>query len=490
MTEPAPIIVWFRQDLRTADHAALSAAAAAGPVVPVYVLDEATAGAWALGGATRWWLHHSLDALAKSLKTLGAPLVLRRGRAPEILERIAAEIGARGVYFSRAYEPHAAAAERALADRLNRAGREARRFRSALLFEPEEIVTKDGRPYQVFTPFWRACRARAEPPRPMPAPPKAVAPKTMPPGDALDDWTLPPTRPDWAGGLRAAWRSDGAAPGEAGAARRLESFLDKGLAGYASDRDRPDRDGTSRLSPHLHFGELSPRQLWHAVRAADAVRGDVATGAEAYLRELGWREFSAHLLHHFPALPEALLRDAFARFPWREDEAALDAWRRGRTGYPVVDAGMRQLWSTGWMHNRVRMIAASFLIKHLLLPWQHGERWFWDTLVDADLANNAASWQWVAGSGADAAPFFRIFNPTLQGEKFDPDGRYVRAWLPELARLPDRFIHRPAEAPEDVLKAAGIALGADYPRPIVDHGAARARALAAFAVVKRAADHD
>jgi deoxyribodipyrimidine photo-lyase len=490
MTEPAPIIVWFRQDLRTADNPALAAAAAAGPVLPVYVLDDETPGSWALGGASRWWLHHSLMALAARLDGLGTPLILRRGRAPEILERIAAETGARGIFWNRAYEPFAAAAEHALADRLKRAGREARRFRSALLFEPEDVVTKDGKPYQVFTPFWRACLARPEPLRPTPAPPSLVMPKATVRSDRLDDWALLPKKPDWAGGLRTAWPDDGTGPGEAGAARRLDSFLGEALASYREDRDRPDRDGTSRLSPHLHFGELSPRQLWHAVRATDAVRGHAAAGADAYLRELGWREFSAHLLHHVPTLPEAPLRAAFARFPWRDDAAALDAWQRGRTGYPLVDAGMRQLWATGWMHNRVRMVAASFLIKHLLLPWQAGARWFWDTLVDADLANNSASWQWVAGCGADAAPFFRIFNPTLQGEKFDPDGRYVRAWVPELAPLPDRFIHRPDAAPTEVLKAAGIVLGATYPRPVVEHGAARQRALAAFARVKGTSDHD
>ena len=489
MTEPAPTIVWFRQDLRVADNPALAAAAALGPVLPIYVLDDAAAGERAVGGASRWWLHHSLDALSRRLAKLGAPLVLRRGGAAAVLERLAAETGARGVFWNRVYEPAAAAVERDLAQRLMRAGREARAFSASLLFEPEDIVTKDGRPYQIFTPFWRACLAAPEPARPSPAPRKLAAPRAVPTGDRLDDWGLLPTKPDWAGGLREAWLGGGMGPGEAGAARRLAAFLDDALARYGGDRDRPDRDGTSRLSSHLHFGELSPHQLWHAARAAEAARDDAGLpgGAEAYLRQLGWREFSAHLLHHVPSLPDAPLRANFARFPWRRDKKALRAWQRGLTGYPLVDAGMRELWATGWMHNRVRMVVASFLVKHLLLPWQDGERWFWDTLVDADLANNAASWQWVAGSGADATPYFRIFNPTLQGEKFDPDGAYVRRWVPELARLPDRFIHRPAEAPESVLSDAGVALGKSYPRPIVEHAAARSRALAAFAAIKGSA---
>ena len=486
MTSPAPIIVWFRQDLRIADNPALAAAAAAGPVQPVYVLDDTTPGPWAPGGASRWWLHQSLAALGAGLAARGAPLLLRRGPAPEILDRLAAETGARGVYWNQGYEPYAAASEQALHDRLRRAGREARRFNAGLLFKPGSLMTRDGKPFRVFTPFWRACLARAEPPRPAPAPPALGAPSAMPAGDRLSDWALLPSKPDWSGGMRAAWIGDGQGPGEAGAAARLDSFLELALAGYRDGRDRPDRHGTSRLSPALHFGELSPRQLWHAVRAAEAARTDagIAGGAEAFLRELGWREFSAHLLQHFPAMAELPLRPAFARFPWRSDATGLSAWQRGRTGYPIVDAGMRELWATGWMHNRVRMIVASFLVKHLLLPWQEGARWFWDTLVDADLANNSASWQWVAGSGADAAPYFRIFNPMLQGEKFDPDGRYVRMWVPELAALPDRFIHRPDTAPDEVLAGASVTLGHSYPRPIVDHGAARARALAAFAAIK------
>ncbi|BBK33077.1 hypothetical protein STHU_37110 [Allostella humosa] len=304
----------------------------------------------------------------------------------------------------------------------------------------------------------------------------------MPHGLELAALDLLPTRPDWAGGLRQAWQ-----PGEDGARQRLAAFVRRGLKGYGAGRDRPDRAGTSMLSPHLHFGEISPGTAWTAVDGAGAADPALAADAEAYLRELGWREFSYQLLFHHDDLADAALRPEYGAFPWRDDPAGLAAWQRGRTGYPIVDAGMRQLWQTGWMHNRVRMVAASFLIKDLLLPWQAGERWFWDTLVDADLANNAASWQWVAGCGADAAPFFRIFNPVLQGQKFDPDGSYVRRFVPELARLPDRWVHQPWAAPSAVLADAGVRLGQDYPRPIVDHAAARPRALAALATLKETA---
>jgi deoxyribodipyrimidine photo-lyase len=303
-----------------------------------------------------------------------------------------------------------------------------------------------------------------------------------PAGDSADEWNLLPTAPDWAGGLRQAWR-----PGEGPGRERLEAFVDDDLRAYGRDRDRPEPGATSRLSPYLHFGEVSPRQVWHAVRhriEADTVS---AHGGEAFLRELGWREFCAQVLVDHPHVADEPLQSRFARFPWADDRETLKAWQRGRTGYPIVDAGMCQLWHSGWMHNRVRMVAASFLVKHLLLPWQWGEAWFWDTLVDADIASNAGGWQWVAGCGTDAAPYFRIFNPVLQGEKFDPDGAYVRRWVPELEGLPDRWIHRPWQAPPLELSAAGVRLGATYPAPIVDHALARARALAALETLKGAA---
>jgi deoxyribodipyrimidine photo-lyase len=345
--------------------------------------------------------------------------------------------------------------------------------------EPWRIKTRQGEPYKVFTPFWKALRAAMPPDRPLAAPEHVRGVMSGPESDRLDDWGLLPTMPDWAGGLREAWT-----PGEAGARARLEAFLEEGLDRYADGRDRPDRSGTSRLSPHLHFGEVSPRQAWHGALGAQASRDLPERQVGAFLRELGWREFCLHLLHHWPRLPVQAWRSDFAAFAWAEDRAGLSAWQAGRTGYPIVDAGMRELWRTGWMHNRVRMVAASFLVKHLLIPWQDGEAWFWDTLVDADLASNAANWQWVAGSGADAAPYFRIFNPVLQGRRFDPDGAYVRQWVPELGRLPANHVHAPWEAPAAVLEGAGVRLGIDYPHPLVDHKAARKRALAAFDAIR------
>ncbi|MFM7250317.1 MAG: cryptochrome/photolyase family protein, partial [Planctomycetaceae bacterium] len=353
------------------------------------------------------------------------------------------------------------------------------------LFEPVHVATKEGKPYQVFTPFWRALLARDEPEEPLPAPKKLVAAppagragKTVP----IDGLGLLPAI-DWAAGLRAAWT-----PGEAAARRRLDAFLGR-LDRYDTERDRPDHDGTSALSPHLHFGEISPRRIWHAVRAAVGGRpaARITTGgAESYLRELGWREFATHLLWHFPHTADAPLRGDYARFPWVDDPVGLRAWQRGRTGFPVVDAGMRQLWNTGWMHNRVRMIVASFLVKDLRVSWLEGARWFWDTLVDADLAANTLGWQWAAGCGADAAPYFRIFNPQSQGERFDPAGDYVRRFVPELKRLDADAIHAPAAAGALLLRGAGITLGRDYPEPIVDHAEARKLALAALAEVTAA----
>jgi len=463
------IVVWFRQDLRLADHPALSAAVAAGaPVLPVFVLDES--GDWAPGGASRWWLHGSLAALDADLRARGSRLLLRRGPALDVLPRLLAEAGAGGLYFSRHYEPQQAASESRLAAMLAADGKDCRRFAGSLLFEPEAIRTRAGEPFRVFTPFYKACLAANEIRAPLPAPDSVPAPASWPVGERLEDWGLRPSAPDWAAGLRACWQ-----PGSSGARARLDGFLADVAADYAVARDRPDRAGTSKLSPHLHFGELSPRQVWQrSTFDSDAGRG--GEGTQAFLRQVIWREFCYHLLHHWPEIDAKPFNPGFAGFPWRDDPAALAAWQGGRTGYPIVDAGMRQLWQTGWMHNRVRMVVASFLTKHLLLPWQAGADWFWDTLVDADLANNAAGWQWVAGCGADAAPYFRIFNPVLQGRKFDPDGSYVRRWVPELAEVPTRIVHAPWEAGAEV---------PGYPAPIVEHRHARQRALDAYAVLKR-----
>ena len=463
------VLVWFRQDLRLADNPALVAAAASGrPVLPVYVLDESLP--WSPGAASRWWLRRSLAALARDLAKRGLPLILRRGRAAEVIEDLVAAAGATSVVWNRVYEPAAVARDTQVKARLKARGIAVESFNASALIEPWEL----GKAYQVFTPFWRALQGWGGPPRPVPAPRELVPAAASIASDDLTLWKLEPTTPDWAGGLRETW-----VPGERGAAERLDAFIGH-ANGYKHGRDRPDREETSRLSPHLHFGEIGPRQVWHSV----ATR---VPEADAFLRELAWREFSLHLLHRTPDLPEQPLRPAFAEFPWRDDDAQLRRWQKGLTGYPIVDAGMRQLWQTGWMHNRVRMVAASFLVKHLLLPWQAGERWFWDTLVDADLANNAASWQWVAGCGADAAPYFRIFNPMLQGEKFDPAGDYVRRFVPELARLPASHIHAPWTAPEAMLADAGVRLGETYPPPMVDHTTARARALSAFKTLKAAA---
>lgn len=477
-TQP-PVIVWFRRELRLSDHEALVAAAQSGaPVLPLYILDDDTPGNHRMGGASRWWLHQSLKALDASLAAHGGSLILRKGAAPKIIAALLDETRACAIHATQNYQPADAKNEEAIAATCAEKGVAFHLHAGRLLFSPTAIVTKDGGPYRVFTPFWKACLAAPEPgtPRRMPSFKAFAASRT----ETLDSFKLLSTKPDWAGGLRAAW-----SPGEQHAQTHLAQFIENGLKDYADKRDDLDGDPTSRLSPHLHFGEISPAQIWHAVRHADSAQPGLHKGSGSYLRELGWRDFSYHLLHRFPGLPEDPLRSEFSRFPWRTDVSALKAWQSGATGYPVVDAAMRQLWQTGWMPGRARMIVASFLIKHLLIPWQEGEAWFWDTLVDADLANNAASWQWVAGCGADAAPYFRIFNPVLQAQKFDPGGDYVRRWVPELAGLSTADIHTPWRVPDMILAQAGVQLGGNYPAPIVDHGAARIRALKAFETIKR-----
>lgn len=467
-----PVLVWFRQDLRLRDHPALSAAAAGGrPVIPAYVHSPEEEGEWALGGASRWWLHHSLAGLDLELRSRGLRLLIRRGTAAECLRELAAESGAEALFFSRRWEPAAGLQEEAVSEKLKALGLAVQAFDGTLLFAPSSVQRAAGGPYQVFTPFWRACLQLADPDPVLPAPEMLRGPRRWPGSLPLEALQLLP-QPDWTGGLPAAWQ-----PGEAGAQRRLMAFVTEGLVGYEVGRDALGQEGISRLSPHLHFGELSPRQVWQAV--------DGLPGGKAYLRQLGWREFAHHLLHHFPHTPTRPLRPEYAVFPWLEDASALRAWQQGQTGYPLVDAGMRQLWQSGWMHNRARLVAASFLVKHLLIPWQEGARWFWDTLVDADLANNTLGWQWTAGCGADAAPYFRIFNPARQGARFDPQGKYVRRWVPELERLPDAWVHRPSEAPDVVLAAAGMVLGRTYPFPVVDHAMARQRALAALAEMRK-----
>ncbi|WP_395648242.1 cryptochrome/photolyase family protein [Terricaulis sp.] len=471
----APAVVWLRQDLRLADNPALRAAIdSKRPLVLLYILDDDTPGAWKLGGASRWWLHRSLDALAKDIAKRGGVLTLRRGKAAALLPKLVKETGASAIFWNRCYEPHAVARDKALKEKLGAAGVEVSSHNGALLFEPWEVKTKSGEPFKVYTPFWRACLQLSARP-PMAGPKKLNCVDNLA-SDTLSSWKLLPTKPNWAAGFESEWT-----PGEAGAQKALDRFIERALAGYPEGRDQMGRAGTSRLSPHLHFGELSPVQVRAVVETAAAHEPSLQRGADKYLAEIGWREFSTHLLFNWPTLPSQNWRAQFDAFPWRDDEKALRAWQRGTTGYPVVDAAMRELWATGYMHNRARMIAASFLIKHLLIDWRRGEDWFWDTLVDADLANNAASWQWVAGSGADASPYFRIFNPVTQGQRYDADGAYVRRWIPELSRLPDALLHKPWEADAATLRAAKVELDVTYPRPIVDHAAARARALEAFA---------
>jgi deoxyribodipyrimidine photo-lyase len=464
-------LVWLRNDLRLADNPALIAGLGSGrPVVPVYVLDEETDGIRSAGAASRWWLHHSLHALDASLRALGSRLVLRRGPAERVIEDLAADCDASAIYWNRAYDQGARERDARLKRAFNRRGVVAEGLKGNLLFEPWEVLTTNASSFRMFSAFWRACRGLPSPTAPLPAPRTLPAPPQWPSSDRVADWRLLPSAPDWSGGLAATWT-----PGEAAAALRLMAFLDDALARYRLERDLPAVDATSRLSPHLAFGEISARQVWRAA----TTRGHSAA-TEKFLTELGWREFAYHLLFHHGNLAERNFRPEFDAFPWREGDGALEAWRRGRTGYPIVDAGLRELWATGWMHNRLRMIVASFLTKDLMIDWRAGERWFWDTLVDADAANNATGWQWVAGCGADAAPYFRIFNPVLQGEKFDPTGDYVRRWVPELASLPAEIIHQPWTA--DTPLPPEI-----YPARIVDHDIARERALVAFRSLKRPA---
>ena len=474
--EDSPIIVWFRNDLRLADNPALFAAAASGrPLAPVFILDDESPVEFAMGAASRWWLHHSLHRLNDSLD---GHLYIARGNAASIIPALASRLGAAGVYWNRGYEPWQIKRDRLIKSTLRDNGLTAESFAGALLFEPQSLTKADGTPYRVFTPFYRKGCLQS-----MPSPREPLAAPTLDLADAksdgisIDALELPPDI-EWYGGMEAEWT-----PGEAGASARLETFLADGIGHYKEGCNRPDKQYVSRLSPHLHFGEISPNQAWYAAGKSGAPEADI----DHFRSELGWREFSYYLLYHFPDLPRVNFQKKFDRFPWRDDVEALSAWQKGQTGYPIIDAGMRELWQTGYMHNRVRMIVGSFLVKNLLIHWRHGEAWFWDTLVDADLANNSASWQWIAGCGADAAPYFRIFNPVTQGNKFDPEGTYVRQYVPELRELPLKYLHEPWLAPGDVLETAGVQLGRDYPAPIVDLKESRERALDAFRKVGKAA---
>lgn len=459
-------ILWFRQDLRLADNPALTAAVQSGAkILPVYVLDDENAGAWKIGGASRWWLHHSLQSLNESL---GGNLLLLKGDALVQIPALAQETGTPSIYWNRCYEPWRTSRDKLIKETLKDIGIEAQSFNGSLLWEPWDVLKSDNTPYKVFTPFYRnGCLSKDKPRKPLSKPEKLLLASHK--GLLLSALNLLPAKPRWDKKMEQYWEV-----GEKGAHKTLDHFISHGLKGYKEGRNFMAADHVSRMSPRLHFGEVSPNQLWHAAREKGG--GDV----DSFCAELGWREFSHSLLYHFPNLPEKNFQPRFDSFPWTANEIHLQAWKSGLTGYPVVDAAMRELWETGYMHNRARMIVGSFLVKHLLLDWRTGERWFWDCLVDADLANNAASWQWIAGSGADAAPYFRIFNPMTQGEKFDGSGEYVRRFVPELSKLPDKYIHKPWEAPDDILKKAGVELGKTYPKPIIDHDEARKRALGAF----------
>ncbi len=478
MTLPIAIH-WFQKDLRVSDNPAFWESTHTGRAMGMFILDE-SASHRLLGGASRYWLYHSLRSLEQSLLALNVPLIVKRGSAAAIIPQICKKYPVAFVTTNRRFELSSIATENAIARHCD-----LRRHNGNLLHDPHTLRTGAGKPYQVYTPFWRSLTHAGDPPPPI-AKPHAQK------GDAdikniarlesedFDDWNLLPQKTNWASKFDSYWSK-----GEAAAQKKLAAFLNTAMADYHDGRNRPDLPSTSQLSPHLRWGEISPRQIWHATMAACAAQGrnHRQGGAEVFLKEICWREFSYHLLANFPDLPVKNLRPQFDDFPWQDRADFLSAWQRGQTGYPIVDAGMRQLWQTGWMHNRVRMIAASFLIKHLQIDWRRGEEWFWDCLVDADSASNAASWQWVAGSGADAAPYFRIFNPILQGEKFDPNGDYVRRFVPELVKLPKMAIHQPWTLPPMILAEHGVILGQNYPHPIVDHDFARKRALAAYQTI-------
>lgn len=473
-------ILWFRNDLRLSDLPSLKAAAQDYRVLPVFVFDPSEGDEWAIGSASRWWLHHSLRTLQSGVAALGGQLLLRSGSARDILPELVERTSAKAVYCSRQYQPWSDSLERDLKAELDSRDVSFKRFPGTLLFEPGQVVTGAGQPYKVFTPFWRACLRLMPVSSPTAVPDVEWATWTQLGHEQLEDWQLLPRAPNWAEGWDTLWT-----PGEQGAHEALQRFLAGPVTRYAEGRDIPSESSTSRLSPHLHFGEISPRQVWHAAQSS---RGDTDrdNAVDKFLSEIGWREFCHHLMTLFPAMPDRPFNAKFDHFSWQHNPEGLRAWQRGQTGYPLVDAGMRQLWQTGFMHNRVRMVVASFLTKHLLTHWREGERWFWDCLVDADLAANACSWQWVGGSGADAAPYFRIFNPVAQGEKFDPSGNYIRTWVPELAALPNKYLHKPWEAPPLILETAGVKLGQTYPHPIVEHKVAREAALAAYAELKTA----
>ena len=471
-------IVWFRQDLRLSDNPALHEALEDGyAVIPLYILDDKNAAEWKLGGAARWWLHHSLNSLNDDLR---GHLLVRSGDAADHLMNLISETGASAVYWNRCYEPWRVKRDEEIKSGLKDNGIEAESFNGSLLWEPWEGCKDDGTPYRVYTPFYKNASSKKEPRDPYDRPERITYASHNEKTGAIDDLALMPEI-EWYKEMEKVWDI-----GEDSAHAQLKDFFKNGLHNYKEGRDRPDKEYVSRLSPHLRHGEISPHQIWHMTKSYGDSHKIKQSEIDHYCKELGWREFSYHLMYHYPEIVWENLQEKFNDFPWKSQESKdLKRWQRGQTGIPIVDAGMRQLWQTGWMHNRVRMIVGSLLVKNLLIHWHRGEEWFWDCLVDGDLANNSASWQWIAGSGADAAPYFRIFNPITQGEKFDPNGDYVRKYVPELKDMPKKHIHSPWEADKDVLEKAGVTLGDNYPKPIVDVKESRQAALDAFQTIKK-----
>ena len=478
---PVPFIVWFRRDLRLSDNPALQHAIQSKcPVIPIYIWSPEEEGDWSPGSASRYWLHESLNQLRQKLERLNSRLIIRAGDPCEVLDDIVGSTKSQGILWNRLYEPFAIQRDSKLKTYFREQGLLVQTFNASLLNEPMNILSKQGTPYKVFTPYWKLCRT-LEPPAPLAGETKEVlSPDTWPRTQSIDSLKLKPKIP-WFNSIKKHWQM-----GENAAEEKLTLFLQDGLSEYPKARDYPASSGVSSLSPHLHFGEISPRQVWHKVINNEQELGYLTPREStiAFLRQLYWREFAHYLLFHFPETPNEPLYEKYKKFSWLSGDEKLRAWQKGVTGYPIVDAGMRELWHTGSMHNRVRMIVGSFLVKDLLIHWGEGARWFWDTLVDANLANNTLGWQWIAGCGADAAPFFRIFNPVTQGEKYDANGDYVRKWVPELASLSNKFIHKPWQADKAELKKCGIELGVDYPLPIIDHADARKRALSALAELK------
>ena len=468
-------VMWFRQDLRLADNPALTNALEDGKTLPIFILDNVNSKEHINGAASKWWLHHSLSKLNKSLKN---KLCFFIGNPIDILDEIHKQFEISNIFWSRCYEPWRIKRDKKIKKYFNDQNVNVNTFNGSLLWEPWNIAKKDGTPYKVFTPYYRkGCLNSDKPRMPLPAPNLSNLISIDNHDLKIEDLELMPKH-NWYNKMISLW-----SPGEEGAHSKIEEFISNGLNNYKEGRNFPSNQNVSQLSPHLHFGEVSPNQVWYRAKTKEGKLG-IKKDLDHFLSELGWREFSFNLLYHFPFLPKENLQKKFDNFPWDNDKDKLKKWQKGLTGYPIVDAGMQELWQTGYMHNRLRMVVGSFLVKNLLLHWHHGERWFWDCLIDADLASNSAGWQWIAGSGADAAPYFRIFNPITQGQKFDPDGKYTRKYLPVLNDMPDKFLFNPWEAPEDVLRSAGVKLGENYPLPIVEIGSSRQKALEAFATTK------